>query len=408
MKAVVIRHIKRKWLEPDEEILDLAEVAAYKVVEIIDFYANNPHPQNYLPEMKLQDLLFMIQEQDIRKVIIDTSISPTQMLSLEEQTQIEIMDKPMLVLEIFANKANSKEINLQIQLAQLRYSIPRTVSKLGEAVRSERPGFGGTGQQVTDTLVSDIKRRIRNIEFKLEEIKKNRKTEITEIPILPIIGYYSTGKSTLFNILTEDDRETGSEAFTTMLLKRGRSMVTGYAIELIDTIGLVDLPSNVLNAFELMLDSIFSFSSMIICIDSSTPSDQWSEQLQDIEKYFHEFAKENNFKIIIALTKTDLVEHTQLLKESIAKEDWLDNYRILETRMDQPEKVKNEFIAIFEDLFNDKVVQFKFQNLHPSHASKIHENTRVIDQEWLDDGKTNMTVIAPQVIIKRLMGDVNR
>ncbi|MHA2404619.1 MAG: HflX-like GTP-binding protein, partial [Candidatus Kariarchaeaceae archaeon] len=253
MKAVVLRHLPRKWIRATREIYDLADAAAYEIVNEITFYGEHSQPKTFLPEMKIQDLQFLIEEEDIDKILIDGSIHAKQMLALEEITDLEVMDKPMLVLEIFSNRANTADIQLQIQLAQLKYSVPRMVSKLGEAVQSERPGFGGTGEQVTEILVSDLKRRIRNMEAKLEgyRSKVDDSSEII-IPRLPLIGYYSAGKSTLFNILTSQNRETSEQAFTTMILKSARTKIAGYSLELIDTIGLVDLPSDILSAFDVM------------------------------------------------------------------------------------------------------------------------------------------------------------
>lgn len=409
MKVVVLRHIPRKWMKTNREIIDLAKAAAYQIIEEIDFYDVKPHPQNFVPEMKLQDLLFLIEEYEINKIIIDGYIKPHQMQALEELTGKEILDKPMLVLEIFSNKANTRDIQLQIQLAQLKYSIPRTRAKVGEAVRSERPGFGGTGEQVTDILVSDIKKRIRKLEARLEEFKKKFNEDKTDLyPILPIIGFYSAGKSTLFNILTDNNRETSEEAFTTMILKTGRTKLIGYPIDLIDTIGLVDLPSVVLNSFDLMLNSIFSFSGMIMCLDGSLTIDHWKEQLEDLNMYFTKFAKVRAVRVIIVLTKVDLAtpETIKNMKEIIQKQEWLEKYIIFETRKDKPQDIKQEFIKVFEELFDDLLVHFSLSNLDPGQASKIHNIARIENQVWQENGKSFLKGVAPKLLYNKLQGEI--
>ncbi|MHA2249840.1 MAG: HflX-like GTP-binding protein [Candidatus Kariarchaeaceae archaeon] len=404
----MIRHIKRKWIKPNKEIFDLAGAAGYQIVDEILFYGDQ-HPKNFLPEMKLQDLIFIIDENDIQKIIIEGLIRPAQMQSLEELTELEIIDKTMLVLEIFSNKANTKDIQLQIQLAQLKYSIPRTRTMLGDAVRKERPGFGGSGEQVTDIFVSDMKRRIRRMENRLEKYKNIQQEEETLLnPIIPIVGYYSTGKSTLFNILTENSRSTGPEAFTTMILKTSRSFLTGYAIDLIDTIGLVDLPSDVLNAFDLMLSQIFSFSGMILCLDSSLPVDHWQEQLEELGSYYVNFTKFSQPKVIIVFSKIDLVKNGSIneMKNLLSQQEWLTSYRLLETDMHQPDKIKKDFVKIFEEFFQDDLLLFDFNDISPSYASKIHDVARVESQEWLVNGNTSISAFAPKNVIKKLRGEI--
>ncbi|MHA2169377.1 MAG: HflX-like GTP-binding protein [Candidatus Kariarchaeaceae archaeon] len=408
MKAVVLRHLPRKWIRATREIYDLADAAAYEIVNEITFYGEHSQPKTFLPEMKLQDLQFLIEEENIDKILIDGSIHAKQMLALEEITDLEVMDKPMLVLEIFSNRANTADIQLQIQLAQLKYSVPRMVSKLGEAVQSERPGFGGTGEQVTEILVSDLKRRIRTLEAKLEgyRSKEDDSTDMT-IPRLPLIGYYSAGKSTLFNILTSQNRETSEQAFTTMILKSARTKIAGYSLELIDTIGLVDLPSDILSAFDVMLHSIFSHKGMILCLDCSLPIEQWVMQLDDIGSYVDNFTAANDRKILIVFTKTDLVKSKALsiMKQAI-EDSWITNHELVMSRIDEPEKTQQEFIAGFERLYASEIQSYTFHNVNPANASKIHDTTRVEEQEWLSDGNSHLSVIAPKSVISKLRGEL--
>lgn len=409
MKAAVVENISNKPEQKTSEILELAEAAGYNIAVHFEVKLDPPHPQQYLSESRLERLKSMIEPDDINIIIFSDSVRPHQTYFLEEELDCEIIDKPMLILEIFENKANSRDIKLQVKLAQLKYSMPRLVTKLGESVQSERAGYGGSGEQVTDVLVSDLRNRIQTIEQKIDDIRTqvvNRASE--EVPRLPIVGYYSAGKSTLFNILTESTRETGEEAFTTMIMKASRSTIAGYPLDFVDTVGLVDLPTNILSAFDLLLTEIFSFSGMVLCLNTSLPIDRWKAHLADYQEYVNRFTGDTVPRLIIALTKTDLTERDtiQKMRAHLHQQAWLKQIEIIETRSDQPEETRKQFITIFEDLFSDKLTRFFYQNLSPSTASKIHDVARVEDQEWHSNGTTSLSGIGPTNLLNELKGEI--
>ncbi|MHA2501489.1 MAG: HflX-like GTP-binding protein [Candidatus Kariarchaeaceae archaeon] len=407
MRAAVIDNRVNRVDTERREIIELAEAAGYKVVVHYEVQLDPPHPRNYLPEMKMETFKMMIAEEEIDKVIVAQPLRAHQVGTLKDILEIETIDKPSLVLEIFEKKANSVDIQLQIQLAQLKYTLPQVTSQLGQAVRGEREGFGGGGEQVTNVAVSDIRSRMRTIETKLKEYKKEPSTQDDTIPRIPIVGYYSAGKSTLFNILTSSDRETGAEAFTTMIMKTQRSEVTGYPIDLVDTVGLVDLPTNILSAFELMLSQIFAYSGMILCLSSDLPFDQWKSQLADFEEYIERFTKTPP-RILIALTKTDKADPISLsdMRDHLSTVEWITEYEVILTRSDDTVLTQNRFIEAFETLFSDRLTEFYYQHLNPSVASKIHNVARINDQEWHDDGTTSLAGIGPTELLDVLKGEI--
>jgi len=410
MKVAVVENLTNKSGQKVSEIMDLVEAAGYTVAVHYKVELDPPHSRHYLPEVRLEKLKQLIQDDsEIEKVVFNEKIRPHQTYYLEEELGLDIIDKALLILEIFERKANSRDIKLQVQLAQLKYNLPRLVTKMSDSVRSERAGYGGTGEQVTDTLESDMQNRIKTIEKKLSEIKKqvdNRARE--EIPRLPIVGYYSTGKSTLFNMLTQSERDTGHEAFTTMILKTTRSKLAGYPIDLIDTVGLVDLPTDILSAFELMLTEVFSFAGMILCLDTSLPFEQWKSQLEDYRDYVDRFTGDNTPRIIVALTKIDLVDQeiVQEMRTHLYAQEWLEKMIIIESRNDKVEETQQQFLTAFEELFADELTQFFYQHLHPSTASRIHDVARVENQEWHSDGTTSLSGIGPKHLLDELKGEI--
>ena len=410
MKAVIVRWLKHKSDEVSSEIDELAIAAGYEIIEEFTFYGNSPQPRNFIPNRILDDVQALIESDKIEKIIIDGNIRTHQVVTLEEITEVTVLDKALLVLEIFSNKANSKEIQMQIELAELKYKIPRTVNAVGEAVQTERPGFGGTGTQVKDTLISDINRRMSKLEQKLEDLKKKHLQKVpgNDIPRLPIIGFFSAGKSTLFNILTEGDQEIGQEAFTTMILKAGRTNVTGYPIDLVDTIGIVDLPPHILNAFELMLYQIFSFPGMVLCLDTSNPLFIIDLHLEQFREYFDTFNKISTpRKLLIILTKSDLISSERLdhIISSVSSQPWLPQFEMISISKNDPEKLINDFKVSFEKLFHSDLYHFDFKHVTPRIASKLHESARIDAHGWNSDGTAWMKGVGIRSLIMPFVGD---
>jgi len=409
MKAAVVENITSKPDQNSSEILELVKAAGYSVVVHYEVELDPPHSHQYLPEMKLDRLKHLLEEKDIDKIIFSEALKPHMVHALEDELDEEIIDKPVLILEIFEKKANSLDIKLQVQLAQLKYSMPKMTAKLSEAVETEKAGFGAGGEQVTDVMISDMKSRIRTLERRINEIKNKASTRFQEdVPRLPIIGYYSAGKSTLFNMLTTSTRETGAEAFTTMILKTSRSTITGYPLDLIDTVGLVELPKNIISAFDLMLTEIFSFSGVVLCLNSTLSMDRWKTHLQDYLDYVDRFAGEIAPKMIIVLTKADLVsvERLQEYRSYLSGEDFEAESRVIETRVDQMEASQQAFITAFEDLFEDQLLEFHYQHLQPGTASRIHNVARIESQEWHNDGTTTLTGVGPLKLLNELKGEI--
>lgn len=411
MKAIVVRWIKNKWQFINNEIIELSEAAGYDVIEVIEFKTENPHPKLFIPKMKLDQVVDLVQENNISKIIIDGRIRAHQTIGLESLLDVEILDKALLVLEIFERKANSKDIQLQIQLAQLKYNLPKTRLQIGEGVRSERPGFGGTGETVTELFLSDVQNRITKLERRLEKLKSQQLStaEISDIPKIPIIGYYSSGKSTLFNILTEGEQEIGQEAFTTMILKSGRVKFSGYPIDLIDTVGLVDLPRDILSAFDLMLKMTFVFPGIILCIDSSLSEKERQRQYTEIEQYFDIFtSKEDPKRVIVVLTKIDLItdeEQFEVTKE-VSKLQFLGNYEILSTTSQDTSGVKEQFLEAFEGLFSEELIAFDFTSLHPRFMNKLFNSSRIDDHGWNADGTGFVSGTGIKAIIAPILGEI--
>ncbi len=408
LRALILYYLKYPNTEKTGEMLDLAKAAGYTIVGEYKF--NKLHKDNYLSDLKMSELQALIGELSVETILINEAVSIRYMKALNDALDpVVILDKPMLILEIFEKKSNTIDIRLQTQLAQLKYTAPRMRSEVGAGVQSEKQGFMGTGEKITDVVKSDMRKRIAKIERKLNDIQIKITPDET-VPKLPIMGFYSAGKTTLFNLLSDSNRDTGDEAFTTMLLKSTWIKITGFPVQLVDTIGLVDLPPAVLRAFDPMLKTIFSLHGLILCIDASTNDNQFNLQLDNLIKYHNKFAVDGlQYNILFVLTKCDLIgkerydDLIKLIEKRIETEEKINNYEIMGSRMDKPEYVRNEFVRLFDLLFMEKIVEFNAFELEPKEISTIHNHARVLSETW-ENGKCNIHGITIKSSLKNNLG----
>jgi GTP-binding protein HflX len=397
------------------EMQDLAKAAGYEVVAELEF--RKFHKMNYITDTIYEKLDFLIQEHNIECVLLNEPVSIRHMRKLEDHfddDEKSIIDKTMLILEIFDKKASSSEIQLQIKFAKLKYSEPRMRTVVGETLRTEKQARDrGAGETMQQIMKSDMRGRISKYEKQLKELMDLKQAEPDDIiPKLPIMGYYSIGKTTLFNILTSSDRETSQDAFTTMFMKSSWSRVAGYPVEIIDTIGLVDLPPAVIDAFALMLQSVFSSDILMLGLDASAGEDQFKDQLNSLMEYFGKFAIEDQkYKIIYVLTKCDLTEeetyseYSKLIDEIADDTALLSSYEILGVRSDKPELVRKSFVRILDMMLEKDLISFEYQGLNQSEVSLIHDHARVIDELW-KDGRLNITGIIPKQSLLKNLGNL--
>src|SRR5215211_5304092 len=231
--------------------------------------------------------------------------------NLEKLTGVQVIDRERLILNIFSSRATTTEAKLQIQLAEIKYEMPRVreIAKISSG--NERPGKGGSGEYEVDVKFRDLKRRMSFIKEKLAEAKNKRdlyhqQRKKAGMPIVSLVGYTSSGKTTLFNLLTSEDKETSATLFTTLsTTTRSMKVDEKATVLLTDTVGFVSrLPTYMIDAFKSTLEESLTADLILLLIDSF-------EALQDIRiKYSScwqvlEELKVDRAKVFVVLTKYD-------------------------------------------------------------------------------------------------------
>ena len=303
--------------EAAESIAELKELAESADVVILDtIIQRRPRidPKTVLGKGKLDDLLIRSMRLGADILVFDAELSPAQVRSLSDATELKVIDRPQLILDIFAQRAQSREGKLQVELAQLKYLLPRLVIGQNSAFSRLAGGIGGRGPG--ETKLETDRRRVRDRIARLEKQVDNlgrqrqerRKTRVQKhLPIISLVGYTNAGKSTLLNSLTQSEVYVEKKMFAT-LDPTSRRLRLPYDQEVIinDTVGFIrDLPEALVSAFRATLEEIADSDLLVHVVDASHP--QVLQQIASVTKIIGDLHF-NEIPQLIVLNKTDLLD----------------------------------------------------------------------------------------------------
>jgi GTP-binding protein HflX len=313
-----------------EEAKSLVESADRKTVKIFtQKYLN--HSEYGMGSGKAQELKEFVQESNVAQIIVDEHLTSRQIHNLEKLTGVQVIDRERLILDIFYSRATTVEAKLQIELAETKYEMPRVREIAKMTSGNERPGKGGMGEYTVDVKFRDLKRRMSFIKEKLEEAKRKRELYHqqrikTGMAVVSLVGYTSSGKTTLFNLLTDENKQTSSSLFTTLstttrALKVDDGNDRRRDTLLTDTVGFISrLPTYMIDAFKSTLEESLGADLILLLIDAS-------EDIQEIRiKYttcwqILEELKVDSSKVVVVFTKFDRLKpvEAEVMVDQIAK-----------------------------------------------------------------------------------------
>ncbi|PSQ25606.1 GTPase HflX [Halobacteriales archaeon QS_8_65_32] len=311
------------------EICELVRAAGYEVVGEIT-QTRTEDAALCLGEGKVHSLVELVEEVGADRVVFDNELGPYQTYNLgrEMPAGVEVADRFRLILDIFGQRANTKKAQLQVELAELRYELPRVEAKVSLARRDERPGFMGLGEY-DETRERDIKVRISNLREELDQIERTeakRRDQRREsgFDLVALAGYTNAGKSTLLRRLAADvavdtneglhpDLDTIAESedrlFTTLGTTTRRA-ATDRDVLVTDTVGFIsDLPHWLVESFKSTLDSVYLADLVLLVADASEPVEAIREKLVTSHDTLYE---RNEAPIVTILNKTDQVSDERL------------------------------------------------------------------------------------------------
>lgn len=296
-----------------EELEDLSISCGIDVVEKILQLRRKVNSKFLMGPGKLQELIILALQKGATLIIFDQELNPSQIRSITDQIDLKVIDRTQLILDIFAQRAQTKEGKLQVELAQLKYLLPRLIAK-NTAMSRLTGGIGGRGPGETKLEINRrrVRDRIKRLENDLWLVRKQRKQQKSkrnkkDLPVISIIGYTNAGKSTLLNTLTKSHVRVENRLFAT-LDPSSRRLKFPKDIEVIitDTVGFIkNLPKDLIVAFRATLEELESANLLLHIIDISNP--RFKDQVKSVEKILLDLNLDD-IPLIRVLNKKDLVD----------------------------------------------------------------------------------------------------
>ncbi|MBI2247669.1 MAG: GTPase HflX [Armatimonadetes bacterium] len=390
-----------------EELTRLAETAGAALTGKLVQHRAAPHPATFLGSGKIEELRQLCYETSADLVIVDHDLTPAQQRNLERELDLKVIDRPGIVLDIFARRARTHEGRLQVELAQMIYLLPRLT---GRGVMLSRLGGGigtrGPGETKLEVDRRRIRKRITDLRREMLEIGRTRSLQRqarreAQLPVAALVGYTNAGKSTLLNALTGAGVFVEDKLFATLdPTVRKVTLPNGRPVLLVDTVGFIrNLPTQLVAAFRATLEEVTEADLLVHVIDAGHPD--WQEQVESVHEALDELDAGDK-PVIHAVNKTDLlpqIEARRILHEvgegvaisALRRVGLLNLLRRISQRLPQP-YVKVRLLVPYA---------------HARALSQIFSQGRVLSQDYGADG---ISVVAelPRVQARQLKALVGR
>ena len=369
------------------ELEELLSTAGGETVLTAMQNRHTPDPRTFIGEGKVQEIKELIQANNIDLVIFDNELSPSQGRALEEELSCRVIDRNGLILDIFADRANTAEGKLQVELAQYQYLLPRLTGMWTHLVRqtasggSSPIGTRGPGETQLETDRRHIRRKIQKLEKEIDDLQKVRATqrskrEKSKVPLVCIVGYTNAGKSTMLNALTGAGVHANDRLFDT-LDPTTRVLHTEQLGDILisDTVGFIrKLPHHLVDAFRSTLEELVYADVLVHVVDASDP--QWRLQAEVVEELCRQLGAEKTPRLLV-FNKVDLLRDDQLPRETGAI------YTAASKGIGLENLVNNICRILGEDL---KTVKFILPYSQAGVLDKLYREANVKKAEYVETG----------------------
>jgi GTP-binding protein HflX len=293
------------------ELKELAQSAGITVADTLIQRQRQANPRHLIGKGKLGEIIVRALQCGVDLLIFDQDLNPSQVRTITDITELRVIDRTQLILDIFAQRAQSREGKLQVEIAQLKYLLPRLGVK-DDALSRLRGGIGmrGPGETKLEINRRRIKDRIAHLERQLEQVKKNRsqrrsKRLRNQVPILSIVGYTNAGKSTLLNTLTHSEILAEDRLFATLdPTSRRLRFPRDMEVIVTDTVGFIrDLPQDLLDAFSATLEELHDADLLLHVVDVSNP--HYEDHMDSVEKVLKKLELDRKPSVLV-FNKMDL------------------------------------------------------------------------------------------------------
>jgi len=396
-KAVLVKRVDSGEEASLGEMRDLARAAGYVVAGEVT-QSRESDSAYEIGRGKVDEVRRLVEKVGASKVIFDNELGPYQVYNLGNEIGVEIDDRFTLILEIFGDRAGSRKAQLQVELAELNYELPRADAKANLANRDERPGFMGLGEY-DEKRKTDIKDRISRIRDELESLSNRdegwrRERRQSGFDLVALAGYTNAGKSTLMRELADveettdhpdidETAEARNEPFTTLGTTTRSMRVPGRDVLLSDTVGFIsDLPHWLVQSFESTLDEVYLADLVLLVVDASDPVDEMREKLVTCHDTLW---KRVEAPVVTVLNKADLLTDEEM-RERVEAVEYLAPDPVVvsasegENLDELVARVKNELPD-----WDRASVELPMSDEGMSTVSWLYDEAEVLDVEYNDE-----------------------
>lgn len=368
-----------------EELKELADTAGAVTVGKVIQNRESIHPGTYIGSGKIWEVKLLVEETGATGIICDDELSPAQIRNLEQELECKVMDRTLLILDIFAGRATTSEGKIQVELAQLQYRLARLVG-LGRSLSRLGGGIGtrGPGEKKLEMDRRLVKDRIAQLRRELKEVTRHRelireRRKKNKVPVVAIVGYTNAGKSTLLNTMTaagvlEEDKLFATLDPTTRTLE----LESGQEVLMTDTVGFIrKLPHHLVEAFKSTLEEAKYADIILHVVDASNP--QMEKQMHVVYDTLKQLGVENK-TIITLFNKQDRVTERQSMRDFRA--DYVMNISArtgegLEELKNKLEDILTEHQILIERLYN---------YTEAGKIQLIRKYGQLLEEEYREDG----------------------
>jgi GTPase len=390
MKKAVVISLK----DDTSEIIDLAKTLDYNVIKQFIQHRDKPDVNSYIGQGKLDEIKEYIESEDISVdlFIVNGILKPSQWFLLEKNLGTNVFDRLNLILNIFENNADSKEARLQVKLAQLEYKRPFVREIIHLARAGEHPGFMAGGEYQVDDYYEMIKKQMKKTKDELKSIGKKRKLRRSHrhasgFYLVSLAGYTNAGKSSLLNLLTNEQVKVEGKLFSTLSTTTRKITSSSVPILLTDTVGFIrNLPAWVLDAFHSTLEEIELSDVVLLIADVSEELDVLIEKLKVSFKELLSIGVSS--ETIIVLNKSDLIDKNEIKYRTneIKKQDFTRGRKIINISVTDEKNIDLLKDTILNNLPNlvKCTIKLPLNDDSQSLISLIYDTTHVFDSIYTD------------------------
>lgn len=380
-----------------KELEALVETAGGEVVAMVLQNRTAPEARSLIGDGKVAEMKALIKNYGCELAVFDNELSPSQMRVLTEELGVNVLDRSGLILDIFAQRAQTREGKLQVELAQYEYLLPRLTGMWQHLVRqtasggSSPIGTRGPGETQLETDRRHIRRKISKLREEIEDVRRirgtqRRRREKNAMPVVCLVGYTNTGKSTLLNYLTDAMIPANNRLFDTLdTTTRRLSISETQEVLMSDTVGFIrKLPHNLVAAFKATLEELQYADLLLHVIDLSNPD--WEEQVEIVENLVSELGAEKT-PCLKVFNKCDLYEG--ILPRS------RDSICISAKTGEGTSELLNKISKILEA--DKRRVKLLIPYSHGALIELLHREGSVISEEYVENGIEVEVVVRPEL-----------